>query len=322
MTDASRLRVVFAGTPDFAAVALRALIRSDHEVVAVLTQPDRPAGRGRSLKASPVKALAEDHDIPVQQPLNFKEQSSLDALSALNCDVMVVAAYGIILPQAVLDTPRHGCLNIHASLLPRWRGAAPIQRAILAGDTQSGVCIMHMDAGLDTGDVISESVVAIHADTTGSDLHDTLADVGARALLEVLTPWCSGELKAVAQPEEGITYAEKLNKAEAKLDFSLSAIELHRKIQAFNAWPVASCTLDDMQIRIWRSEIPSSEIPSDAILPADCQPGDVLAVTPEYIRVATGDGALDITELQKPGKKTLSAGEFNRGTDLSNKAFT
>jgi len=261
--------------------------------------------------------LALDHEIPVLQPVNFREASSLDALRTLDCDVMVVAAYGIILPQAVLDTPRHGCLNIHASLLPRWRGAAPIQRAILAGDTHSGVCIMHMDAGLDTGDVISESVVDIYADTTGSELHDTLADVGAQALLEVLTPWCAGELKAVAQPAEGITYAEKLNKAEAKLDFSLPAIELHRKIQAFNAWPVASCMLDSMQIRIWRSEIPS-----DATLPADCKPGDVVALTPDFIRVATGAGALDITELQKPGKKSLSAGEFNRGTDLSNKAFS
>jgi methionyl-tRNA formyltransferase len=316
MTDTTRLRVVFAGTPDFAAVALHALIQTEHDVVAVLTQPDRPAGRGRSLTASPVKALATEHEIPVLQPVNFREPSSVDALRALNCDLMVVAAYGIILPQAVLDVPRHGCLNIHASLLPRWRGAAPIQRAILAGDTQSGVCIMHMDAGLDTGDVISESVVAIEPDTTGSELHDTLAEVGAQALLDVIAPWCAGEIKAVAQPEEGITYADKLNKAEAKLDFNEPAILLHRKIQAFNAWPVATCTLDDLQIRVWRSAIPDG-----VSLPADCQPGDVLATTPDYIRVATGDGVLDITELQKPGKKSLSAGEFNRGTDLSNKAF-
>jgi len=317
MTNCQRLRVVFAGTPDFAASALQALLQTDHQVVGVLTQPDRPAGRGRALKASAVKSVAHEHHIPVQQPISFQaNDGSIDAVANLDCDVMVVAAYGIILPAAVLSLPSLGCLNIHASLLPRWRGAAPIQRALLAGDAESGVCIMKMDEGLDTGDVISTARISLNENMTGGELHDALAALGASTLVNSLGGYCRGELQPVAQAKDGITYAKKLKKSEAALDFSESALSLHRKIQAFNPWPCCDAVLDGVRYRIWRSTIAV-----DAVVPDSTVPGQVISADDTRIRVATADGALDITEIQKPGKKTMHAGEFNRGNNLTGKVF-
>lgn len=317
MSNCNKLRIVFAGTPDFAACALQALLDSEHQIVGVLTQPDRPAGRGRGLKPGPVKALAELHDVPVLQPVNFREEHSIELVRKFQCDVMVVAAYGLILPEALLSIPRLGCLNIHASLLPRWRGAAPIQRALLAGDKESGVCIMKMDVGLDTGDVLSTARVALTNTMIGGELHDSLAELGATTLVEMLAPYCRGELTPVAQPENGVTYAEKLIKAEAALDFSQSAITLHRKIQAFNPWPVSDAKLDGVRYRVWRSVVPEN-IKS----PKTAQPGQVLSADDNGVRVATGDGVIDIIEIQKPGKKPMQAGDFSRGTDLVNKVFS
>lgn len=317
MSNCQSLRVVFAGTPDFAATALQALIDSDHQVVGVLTQPDRPAGRGRALKASPVKALAVKNDLPVQQPIHFRDEKSVAELAALNGDVMVVAAYGIILPATVLSLPQLGCLNIHASLLPRWRGAAPIQRALLSGDAESGVCIMKMDEGLDTGDVIATAQLSLHENMTGGELHDELATMGASALLGSLSAFCEGQLSPVAQPEAGVTYAQKLNKAEAALDFSESAIELHRKIQAFNPWPVCHASVGDVKYRIWKSRLPVK-----AVVPDKAVPGQIISIDDAFIRVATAEGVLDIIQIQKPGKKPMDAGDFNRGTDLTGQVFT
>jgi len=308
--------VVFAGTPDFAATALQALIDSDHKVVGVLTQPDRPAGRGRALKASPVKMLASQHAIAVQQPENFRSEQSVADLSDFECDVMVVAAYGLILPANVLALPRLGCLNIHASLLPRWRGAAPIQRAIIAGDSESGVCIMKMDEGLDTGDVIAQASIPITQDMTGGELHDALATLGANTLVNILSSYCLGDAKPVPQADVGISYAQKLNKAEAALDFSEPALTLHRKIQAFNPWPVCDAMLDDVRYRVWRSRVDTH-----SSQPASAKPGQVLSVSEEAIRVATGEGVLHIMEIQKPGKKPMSAADFSRGTNLADKGF-
>jgi len=317
MTDCQRLRVVFAGTPDFAAIALQALLETDHQVVGVLTQPDRPAGRGRTIKASPVKSLAAQHRISVQQPTRFGlDDGSIDAVANLDCDIMVVAAYGIILPVGVLSLPRFGCLNIHASLLPRWRGAAPIQRALLAGDAESGVCIMKMDEGLDTGDVIAMARMPLTENMTGAELHDALAELGASTLVDSLVGYCRGELQPVAQSDEGITYAKKLNKAEAALDFTESAVLLHRKIQAFNPWPCCTAVLDGVQYRIWRSTIPAN-----ASVPESAVAGQVISADENSIRVATSSGALDIIEIQKPGKKPMPASEFNRGTNLTGKVF-
>jgi len=315
MADCQSLRVVFAGTPDFAAVALEALLQSNHSVVGVLTQPDRPAGRGRSVTARPGKILAEQHDVPVQQPQTLKDAEAVEALSKLNCDIMVVAAYGLILPANVLNTPSLGCLNIHASLLPRWRGAAPIQRAMLAGDAETGVCIMKMDEGLDTGDIVSSAAVAIGVNQTGGELHDVLAELGAKQLIATLPGFCSGELAPVPQPDVGVTYAEKFNKAEAALDFSQPATEVHRKIQAFNPWPVAEATLGDVRYRIRRSQLTEIDLPAAAVA------GQVIAADENGIRVATGDGAIELLEIQKPGKKNLSAADFVRGTDIVHKVF-
>lgn len=317
MTDCQCLRVVFAGTPDFAASALQALLQTDHQVVGVLTQPDRPAGRGRALKASAVKSLAVEHRIPVLQPVRFNaDDGSIDAVAELKCDVMVVAAYGIILPAAVLALPPLGCLNIHASLLPRWRGAAPIQRALLAGDAESGVCIMKMDEGLDTGDVIATARMPLTVNMTGGELHDALAALGASTLVDSLGGYCGGELKPVAQSLDGITYAKKLNKSEAALDFSESAVSLHRKIQAFNPWPCCDAVLEGVRYRIWRSTISTHEV-----VPESSVAGQVISADETSIRVATANGVLDITEIQKPGKKPMRAGDFNRGNNLTGKVF-
>jgi len=281
----------------------------------VLTQPDRPAGRGRKLTASPVKALAIEHEIPVDQPTSLKVDGSMDALIAWQPDVLVVAAYGLLLPSAVLELPPLGCLNIHGSLLPRWRGAAPIHRAVMAGDTQTGVTIMKMDEGLDTGDMLSRVELPIRATDTTPILHDALATLGAKALVDVLTPWCDGRIQAVAQPEEGITYAHKLDKSEARIDFSQSAVNCDRAIRGLAGWPIAESLLEGERIRLHESRLSSEPLPSGT--PA----GTIVSTNNGVVTVATGDGLLDITCLQRPGKKALDAADFTRGADLTGRVF-
>ncbi|MDB6087927.1 MAG: Methionyl-tRNA formyltransferase [Gammaproteobacteria bacterium] len=261
----SALRVAFAGTPDFAVPALEALLRSGHRVVGVLTQPDRPKGRGRQIAASPVKTAALAHGIPVSQPQSLKAEADRVELAAWRPDVLVVVAYGLILPRAVLALPRFGCINIHASLLPRWRGAAPIQRAILAGDTETGVTIMLMDVGLDTGPMLLQERVPITASDTGGSLHDRLAALGASALLEGLDKHAAGTLAAVPQPSEGVTYAAKIEKAEALIDWTRDARAIERQIRAFNPWPIAETRLDGEQLRVFAAAVdgPLQEQPDE-----------------------------------------------------------
>ncbi|WP_447529741.1 methionyl-tRNA formyltransferase [Vreelandella sp. TE19] len=295
------LRVVFAGTPDFAESHLAALLESGHQVVGVYTQPDRPAGRGRKLTPGPVKRLALEHELPVYQPMSLKGPAAQAELAALEADIMVVVAYGLLLPQAVLDTPRLGCINVHASLLPRWRGAAPIQRAIEAGDAASGVTIMQMDAGLDTGAMLSEIRTPITEHTTGGALHDQLAEDGARALIETLNALRQASATATPQPLEGVTYAAKLSKAEAELDFTQSADVLARKIRAFNPWPVAWCALGDERLRLYmaRAEGPA---------PHSSAPGTLLAHGDDHLRIACGEHGhqvLCVSHVQLPGAKML-----------------
>ena len=298
------LRIIFAGTPDFAATALQALLDSDHQVVAVYTQPDRPAGRGRKLKPGPVKALALQHELPVCQPLSLKAEEEQQTLKQWQADVMVVAAYGLILPKAVLSIPRYGCLNIHASLLPRWRGAAPIQRAILAGDCETGVTIMQMDVGLDTGDMLLKETCAIQTHDTAQDLHDRLASIGARALLQVLDQLDQG-LQPEKQDEQQACYAQKLDKAEATLDWQQPAAQLARQVQAFNPWPVAQTRLDDKLIRIWQAEPRDSQ--------SDAPPGTVLKADKSGFDIACATGVLHITLLQLPGGKAMDAAALLNG---------
>lgn len=303
MTQA--LRVIFAGTPDFASASLQALLDSRHQVIAVYTQPDRPAGRGRKLTPSPVKTLALTHDLPVRQPASLKTAEAQEALADLEADIMVVVAYGLILPQAILDAPRLGCLNVHASLLPRWRGAAPIQRAIEAGDSESGVTIMQMDAGLDTGAMLLERRTPITATTTGGELHDTLAELGGEAIVEALDALAERELDAIPQPETGVTYAAKLSKAEGELDFTRSASELSARIRAFNPWPVAWTLLGDDTLRVWLAE-PATRRDDDP----EALPGTLLPPDSDALRVACGTHAgevLRVTRLQLPGGKALDA---------------
>lgn len=298
----SQLRVVFAGTPDFAASSLAALLESQHQVVAVYTQPDRPAGRGRKLTPSPVKQLALEHGLPVYQPVSLKDAEAQAALAALQADIMVVVAYGLLLPQAVLDTPRLGCINVHASLLPRWRGAAPLQRAIEAGDTVSGVTIMQMDAGLDTGAMLQEVRTPITPRTTGGELHDQLAAQGATAMIQVLDALESGSIVATPQPEEGVTYAAKLSKAEAELDFSQPAEQLARKIRAFNPWPVAWCALGEDRLRLLMASVEPGEQPASL-------PGTLLAHGDDHLRIACGAQGRDvlcISRAQLPGGKAMA----------------
>jgi len=301
------LRLVFAGTPDFAVPALDALAAAGHEIAAVYTQPDRPAGRGRRLTASPVKQRALALGIPVEQPETLKSPEAQEHVAALAPEVMVVVAYGLLLPQAVLDIPVHGCLNIHASLLPRWRGAAPIQRAIAAGDEETGVSIMRMEAGLDTGPVLLERRVTIDAAETGGSLHDRLAVLGAQAIVEVLADLPSREAKP--QDDARATYAHKLSKQEAALDWSKTALELARQVRAFDPWPVAFTLLDGEMLRVWSAEA----LPLAAKLP----PGEIAAATVDGIDVATGKGLLRITRLQPPGKRPMNAAEFLNGHRLA-----
>jgi len=295
------MRILFAGTPAFAATTLAALVESTHTVVAVYTQPDRKAGRGRKLRPSAVKQLALQHGLPVYQPLSLKDPDAQRQVAELQADLMVVVAYGLILPRAVLDLPRHGCINVHASLLPRWRGAAPIQRAILAGDPETGVSIMQMEAGLDTGPVLSEVRTPIYADDTGSSLHDRLAGLGAAALIDTLTKIESGDLQAQTQDEQLANYAHKLAKSEAWLDWQRPAIELERQVRAFNPWPVAQTRAAAGTIRIWAAT---------ATPAATKPPGTVIALDHEGLLVACGDGALRITRLQIPGGKPLAVSDW------------
>ncbi|MBB6364122.1 MAG: methionyl-tRNA formyltransferase [Acinetobacter sp.] len=314
------MKIIFAGTPEFAATALAALLRTEHEIVAVYTQPDRKAGRGQKLTASAVKQLALEHNIPVYQPLHFKSltEEGLAAqaeLKALNADVMVVAAYGLILPQVVLDTPKYGCLNIHGSLLPRWRGAAPIQRAIATGDTETGVTIMKMAAGLDTGDMMYKTRCPITAEDTSASLHDKLALQGAEAIVAVLeseqTLQHYLEIREV-QDESLTVYAHKLSKAEAQIDWTQPAAAIDRNIRAFNPWPVAFTPLDDSNnLRIWNSSL-STQKTSNAL------PGEVIALDKDGVHVMCGDQhAICITNLQWPGGKALNAVQINQTQKLS-----
>ncbi len=304
------MKLIFAGTPDFAASALAALIEAGHEIALVLTQPDRPAGRGMQLQASPVKQLALRHGIEVFQPLSLKKDAEArQKIAAIGADAMIVAAYGLILPQEVLDMPRLGCLNIHASLLPRWRGAAPIQRAVQAGDAETGVCIMQMEAGLDTGPVLARVSTPIGSEDTAASLHDRLARLGARLMADTLPRL---PLPAETQPEAGITYAAKIEKAEALLDWTRSAAELDRHIRAFNPFPAAQTTLQGSPVKIWAAHP----------VPGQGEPGTVLAVDRQGITVACGTGALCLTELQKAGGKRLQAAQFLAGHSIKvNESF-
>lgn len=301
----SSLRIIFAGTPDFAASALSALIHSEHEIVAVYTQPDRPAGRGRQLRASPVKELALEHDIPVFQPENLKQAEDLEILRTFNADVMVVAAYGLILPQVILDIPRLGCLNIHASLLPRWRGAAPIQRAIAAGDKESGITIMQMNAGLDTGDILLLSPCPIKDSDSGGDLHDRLAKIGASAILETLKILDSGTLKATVQDDSLASYAHKLDKKEAIINWQDSASNIERLVRAFNPWPVAFTYLNDKTLRIWQAQV----LPENS----DLKAGTVIACDKKGIDICCGKGSLRLLKLQPSGSKVMDVASFMNG---------
>ncbi|MGI3027375.1 methionyl-tRNA formyltransferase, partial [Vibrio cholerae] len=249
------LRIVFAGTPDFAARHLAALLSSEHEVIAVYTQPDRPAGRGKKLTASPVKNLALEHNIPVYQPENFKSDEAKQELAALNADIMVVVAYGLLLPKAVLDTPKLGCINVHGSILPRWRGAAPIQRSIWAGDSDTGVTIMQMDVGLDTGDMLKIATLPIEASDTSGSMYDKLAELGPQALVECLSDIAQGTAVAVKQDDALANYAQKLSKEEAKIDWTLTAQAIERCVRAFNPWPMSHFAVADNQIKVWQARV-------------------------------------------------------------------
>lgn len=313
------LNIVFAGTPEFAALHLQALLDSEHKIIGVYTQPDRPAGRGKKLQASPVKQLAQQHDIQVFQPQSLRKQEALQQLAELNADIMVVVAYGLILPQLVLDTPKLGCINVHGSILPRWRGAAPIQRSIWAGDKETGVTIMQMDMGLDTGDMLLKTHLPIEDDDTSASLYEKLAQQGPVALIEALAGLAAGTLKAEKQDNTLASYAEKLSKEEAQMDWTKSATQLWQEVRAFNPWPVSFFKHHDQNIKVWQTEVLAEqhEVPCGTIVDASKQ----------GIDIAVADGTLRLLSLQLPGKKTLSAAEilngrsdwFRVGTQLSSK---
>ncbi|HEK0909309.1 TPA: methionyl-tRNA formyltransferase [Pseudomonas putida] len=290
------MRIVFAGTPEFAAEHLKALLASPYEIVAVYTQPDRPAGRGQKLMPSAVKALALAHDIPVYQPQTLRNADAQAELAALKPDLMVVVAYGLILPQAVLDISRLGCINSHASLLPRWRGAAPIQRAVEAGDAESGVTVMRMEAGLDTGPMLLKVTTPISADDTGGSLHDRLAQLGPGAVVQAIAGLADGSLQGEVQDDALATYAHKLNKDEARLDWSRPAVELERLIRAFNPWPVCHSTLDGETVKVLGANLSTGK----------GEPGEILSASKDGLVVACADGALSLTRLQLPGGKALA----------------
>ncbi|WP_373019313.1 methionyl-tRNA formyltransferase [Thiomicrorhabdus sp.] len=312
------LKVIFAGTPEFSVAPLQALIDSEHEVVAVYTQPDRPAGRGRKLTASPVKNLALQHDIPVFQPETLRNKDAQQALADLNADIMIVVAYGLILPKIVLDTPKFGCLNIHASLLPRWRGAAPIQRAIESGDSESGVTIMQMDVGLDTGDMLHKVHTPITSTDTAQSLHDRLSTLGAEALMQTLEKLQNQSLTPEKQDEALVTYAQKLSKAEAEIDWQQPAEVIVRKIQAFNPWPVAFTTFQEQPLRVLEASLADQALKhSDK----ESQPGLVVAVEKQGILIETGTSSIWLTQVQPAGKKAMSAYDFAQARQLLGHQF-
>ncbi len=290
------LRIIFAGTPDFAARHLDALLSSEHQIVGVFTQPDRPAGRGKKLMPSPVKVLAEAHDVPVFQPSSLRPQENQQLVADLGADIMVVVAYGLILPKAVLEMPRLGCINVHGSLLPRWRGAAPIQRSLWAGDSETGVTIMQMDVGLDTGDMLYKLSCPITAEDTSGSLYDKLADLGPQGLLTTLAQLANGTAQPEVQDESLVSYAEKLSKEEARIDWSLSAAQLERCIRAFNPWPMSWLEIDGQPVKVWRASV-IAEV-------THAEPGTIVAATKQGIQVATGDGILSLESLQPAGKKS------------------
>lgn len=312
------MRLIFAGTPEFARVALAQLHAAGHEIALVLSQPDRPAGRGLKLQASAVKQFALDHAIPVAQPRSLRLDGKFadeavaarDAMQAVNADAMVVAAYGLILPQWVLDLPRLGCFNIHGSLLPRWRGAAPIHRAIEAGDAQTGITIMQMDAGLDTGDMLLVAALPIDAADTATTLHDTLADLGGRLMVEALALAERGALAPVKQDEAGVTYAHKIDKSEAAVDWTQPADVIVRRVRAFNPFPAASANLNGETLKLWSAQVAPGQPPSGA------EYGQIVAVTPEGIAVAAMNSIVILTALQRPGGKRLGVADFLRGFEV------
>jgi methionyl-tRNA formyltransferase len=295
-------RLVFAGTPEFAVPSLHALLGAGYRLVAVYTQPDRPAGRGRRVRFSPVKTHALAANLPVHQPATFREPAIQTELAALAPDLLVVAAYGLILPPAVLAIPRLGCVNVHASLLPRWRGAAPIQRALLAGDAETGVCIMRMEAGLDTGPVFARAACPIPRGMTGGELHDRLAALGAETLQAVLPDLLAGRLIPEPQDDARATYAPKLDKAEAELNWTRPAVDLERQVLAFNPYPVARTRMDDQTLHIWRARAGAES--------STAPPGTVVGETGDGITVATGSGVLRLTEIQLPGGRSLPVAAF------------
>ena len=292
------LKIVFAGTPDFAARNLAALLSSEHDVIAVYTNPDRPAGRGKKLTASAVKNLAVEHNVPVYQPENFKSDEAKQELADLNADIMVVVAYGMLLPKAVLDTPKLGCINVHGSILPRWRGAAPIQRSIWAGDKEAGVTIMQMDVGLDTGDMLKIATLPIEATDTSASMYEKLAELGPQALVECLTDIANGDAVPVKQDGEQANYAKKLSKEEARINWNDDAAHIERCVRAFNPWPMSHFEALENNIKVWQSRIDeqTSDKPAGTILQAD----------KTGIYVATGNGVLVLEQLQVPGKKAMA----------------
>jgi len=311
MSGPSR-RIIFAGTPDFAAPSLAALLAGPHEVVAVLTQPERPAGRGRKTRPGPVKSLALEHGLPVLQPLTLKNTDSQQALKELAPDLMVVVAYGLLLPPAVLALPVHGCINVHASLLPRWRGAAPIQAAVRAGDARTGVCLMQLEAGLDTGPVFACASVDIGSRETAGELHDRLAGLGASLLVEKIDAIFSGELIARPQSADGVCYAGRIQKSDARLNWQVSALELDRQIRAYAGWPVADTLLDGQQLRVWQAE------PAE-LAGATATAGDIIDADHEGLLVQTGDGVLRLLQVQLAGRGRMRAAEFALGHPVTGK---
>ncbi|WP_282131637.1 methionyl-tRNA formyltransferase [Pseudoalteromonas aliena] len=297
------LRIIFAGTPDFAARHLQALIQSEHTIVGVYSQPDRPAGRGKKLKASEVKELALEHNLLVFQPQSLKNDEALAELTSLNADIMIVVAYGLILPKAILEAPRLGCLNVHGSILPRWRGAAPIQRAIWAGDEQTGVTIMQMDEGLDTGDMLHISRCPISTTETSASLYTKLAELGPDALIETINKLANGEITPEPQNDELANYAKKLSKEEANIDWSMSALQIERNIRSFNPWPVCFTQMGEQTVKVYQAQV---------VLQSG-NPGQILSSDKNGVVVACGEHALCITQLQPQGKKPMAINDFLNG---------
>ena len=314
------LRVAFAGTPEFAVPTLRALAHSPHALVGVLTQPDRPAGRGREFKASPVKRLALELALPIAQPAGLQGAQALDFVAQWAPEVLVVVAYGLILPPALLTLPRLGCINIHASLLPRWRGAAPIQRAILAGDAQTGITIMQIEAGLDTGAILAQQPVAIDAAANSQQLHDQLSQLGADLLLATLQLAEDGKLDPKAQPAQGVTYAGKIDKAEARIDWWRSALEIDRQVRAFTPWPVAETAWHGQQLRVWEAR-PVAGTRVAGAHDDFAQPGNILGLADEQLLVQCGQGRIGLTKLQLAGRRIVSAREFASAQSLAGSRF-